>query len=268
MKLVTFGCSFIEGDCISPISDSTYKNKHNIGGVINSNYKFSNYINYGNNGASNERIILQILEYINSKNFDLDDFLVIGLSSLTRSLKYLNNSNTALTIPTWDYKTHIKDTNHGLNEFDGVEEWMNSVLDFEENNRNHLVRYLTNCLSIKSLIKNHKKVLVFQSLDSPNLIYQMADENMNWSEILMNINYGDLLEQKESDLFFNKNFICNVITSDLLQTQKWISFEDKSYNDYIAQDTKMRCRDGFHPSEYGARKYFEDVLKKYIDRII
>ena len=266
MKLVTFGCSFIEGDELLP-NTFIYKNTHNIGGVINSNYKFDEYVNFGNNGASNERIILQILEYINSEYYDSDDFILVGLSGLNRSLKYLNKHKFAFTIPNWSYDDHIKNTNHFLSKDDDFEAYMKSVLKYEVNNRNEITQYFLNCMTIKSLLSNFKKYLIFQSIDSSLTLYKKIKNDIGWKEINMLYSTTNSNYEIQSNLFFNKDFTEKIIKSNLEENQIWLNFSKTTYKSFLESNDRYAAKGG-HPTELGAKMFFEKVLKKYIDKIL
>jgi len=266
MKLVTFGCSFIEGDELLP-NTFQYKNTHNIGGVINSNYKFDEYVNFGNNGASNERIILQILEYINSEYYNSDDFILVGLSGLNRNLKYLNEHKFAFTIPNWSYEDHIKNTNHFLSKDEDFKSYMELVFKYEVNNRNEIVQYFLNCMTIKSLLSTFKKYLIFQSIDSPLELYKNIKNDMDWKEINMLYSTTNSNYEKQSNLFFNKKIIEKIIKSDLNENQIWLNFSNTTYKSFLHSDDKYIAHGG-HPNELGAKMFFKKVLKKYIDKIL
>lgn len=266
MKLVTFGCSFIHGDELIPDTPS-YTNKHNIGGVINSNYKFDDYINFGNNGASNDRIVLQIMEYINSNYYDKNDFILIGLSGLPRTLKYINKGRYPLTIPNWSYDCHIKDTKHNITKYDDSKQWMDLVFKYEVNDRNDLVHYFLCCSTIKSLLSPIDKYLIFQSIDSPSDVYKSVNSEEKWNEVVIHHTTLNQTYTTESKLFFNESFIKKLLFENLKDTQLWENFSKLSYQSYINTNESYRCY-GNHPNEIGAQKFFEKVLKKHIDKIL
>ena len=267
MKLVTFGCSFVYGDELIP-NTPEYLNQHNIGGVINKNYNFDEYVNYGNNGASNDRIVLQLLEYITSDYYDVNDFIVVGLSGLPRNIKYLNNGKYPLTIPHWSYIDHIRPSQHLVKDYEGCEDWMRLVFEFETNDRNDLVKYFLNISTIKSLLLQFKKHFVFQSMDDPSKVYDSVNKNKkDWGEIVIHHIYKNKEYKKNSDLFFNENLVKKIINNDLTKTQIWINFLKTSYQGFINTNDEYR-KHGGHPSELGAEKYFEQILKNYIDKII
>lgn len=267
MKLVTFGCSFVYGDELQP-STPKYLHQNNIGAVINKNYKFDDYINYGNNGASNDRIVLQILEYLNSKYYDFNDFIVVGLSGLPRNIKFLNIGKYPLTIPHWSYLDHIKPSNHFVNEDVECQKWMDLVFKFEINNKNDLVRYFLNISTIKSLILPFEKHLVFQSIDAPFKVYESVEKEKKWwNEIVVHHTYQNKEYKKQSNLFFDETFIKKIINENLNDSQIWINFLKESYQDFINKNDNYKFHGG-HPTELGAQKYFEKVLKYHIDKIL
>lgn len=266
MKLVTFGCSFIQGDELTPDTPE-YVNTHNIGGVINSSYKFEDYINYGNNGASNERIVLQIMEYLNSEYYDENDFILVGLSGLTRNLKYMNIGKYPFTIPHWSYNDHVRNTKHLMSNESDSKDYMNLVLKYEVNERNQIVQYLLNCLSIKSLLNPFKKYLVFQSIDTPVKLYRDIKYDKGWKEINLHHTTLDKKESVESKLFFDREFIEPLVRNGLGPKQSWINFSNMTYQMFV--DAKKEYKmEGGHPSELGSLMYFEKYLKKYVDRIV
>lgn len=272
MKLVTFGCSWIWGDELEP-STAEYRNSVNIGGLINKDYKFDDYINYGNNGASNERIILQILEYKNSKYYNESDFLVVGLSGLQRKLLYLNHANIAFTLPTWDYDSHIKNQKNSLSDLNDVEEYMSSVLKFEVNNRNDLVRYNINLFAIKTLLSSHTKYIVFQSIDNPIEVYDNV-EKIDWNELVIHHDVGTITHTTKNTMFFNKTILQSELNHNLLKTQKWINLSEISWRRYLEiyrhKNGMVNVTKGVgeHPNEFGIKLWYEKVLSNYIKQIL
>ena len=85
MKLVTFGDSWVWGDELEPKKILTpdgvgydhnyniYRHENNIGGIVNKNHTFTEYINYATNGGSNQHIIYDLMNYINSDDYDEND---------------------------------------------------------------------------------------------------------------------------------------------------------------------------------------------------
>ena len=104
MKLVTFGDSWVWGDELEPNKKLThdgieydnnyniYRHQNNIGGVINKNYNFDSYINYATNGGSNQHIIYDLMNYINSEDYNEEDLILVGLTSPMRNIIYSNIS--------------------------------------------------------------------------------------------------------------------------------------------------------------------------------
>ena len=268
MKLVTFGCSWIWGDELEP-STAEYRNSVNIGGLINKDYKFDDYINYGNNGASNERIILQIMEYKKSKHYDVNDFILVGLSGTQRKLDYLNYNKIPFTIPVWHEMLIPNDMDDS-----NFRKWFLDTGAFLINSRNDAVRYSVNIQTIKSLLSQHSKYIVFQSIDKINKMYDSVEYD-KWSEIRLHHDVNDETFENDSTIFFDKEFLEKEIKSNLLDTQVWINFKEKSWFEYleelhIADPLNFQPMVGFgqHPNEFGIKYWYDNVLKSYIEKIL
>lgn len=266
MKLVTFGCSWLYGDELLPDTPE-YRNSVNLGGVIKQAYNFGTYINYANNSASNERIIHQIIEYKNSKYYDENDFILIGLSGLSRQLEYINYFQFPMTIPGWE-RMHIKHWNNGK-EF---EDWFDLKGKFTINTRNELLRYGINILTIKSLINNHK-YLVFQSIDNIFKLYQdIIDDKTEWMDVPIDYAVNGNQDRCEGVSLFKLDEMKKEITSNLNDSQKWLNFEIPSWFDILKEkgDLDMFANNYTtnHPSELGAKFYFNTFLKTHLDKIL
>lgn len=267
MKLVTFGDSWVHGDELHP-NTASYRNTVNIGGLINKDFKFTEYINYANNGASNERIVLQIMEYKNSKKYSKDDFILVGLTSPSRNLTYINHKNVPLTIPAWNLM-HIvtKDPVYTETDLDYIN-WFERTGFYTLNNRNELVRYSLNLLSIKSLLNDNKKYLIFQSIDNIDWIYDNV-EMENWNDINLHWDDNNTENEKISKIFFDKKYIKNEINSQLEKSQLWINFEKESWKDFLyKKDSHEKYLYQTHPNELGHYTWYNEVIKPHIQNIL
>lgn len=267
MKLVAFGDSWVHGDELTP-NTPLYRNSVNIGGLVNKDFKFTEYINYANNGASNERIVLQIMEYKNSKNYSNEDFILVGLSSPSRNLTYINHKKTPLTLPSWNLMHVVtSDPEHTETDLDYIN-WFDRTGFYTLNNRNELVKYSLNLLSIKSLLADNHKYLIFQSIDNINKLYDNVEMN-SWNEINLHWDVGGVQNTKESTIFFNKDYIKSEINSQLKKTQKWINFEFQSWRDFLySKESYEKYLYKTHPNELGHEIWYNEVIRQYIKNIL
>lgn len=266
MKLVTFGCSWIYGDELNP-NTTEYRNSNNLGGLIYNNHSdlFSDYINYSGNGSSNERIAIQLFEYVNSEHYSKDDFLLIGLSSPARRLDFINRHKLPFTKPHWD-EMHIKEYKKIDKHF---VEWFKLETIYNLNNRNETKRYFFNLNTISNIIKNNK-FLVFQSIDNISNIYDNI-ENDGWFELP--IHFYSSKENSEfeipSKIVFSKDYLEKFLNKGLNENQNWINF-DFTWDDYLKSfqdDSKYYCNGiSLHPSEWGVKQWYE-YIKKYIEEL-
>lgn len=270
MKLVTFGCSWIAGDELGDLSPE-YRNTHNLGSNIynDKDYVFDDYINYSCNGASNERILIQLLEYVNSNDYSDKDFIVVGLSALTRRLDYLNQFKASLTLPHWD----TMHTNSLFFKRDSnFKKWFDLNGYFLLNSRNELKRYMVNCLSIKSVIGNNP-CIVFQSIDNVNKVFNDIGEFVD-----VIVDRYSCIENEETNIkscpFINKEVVSKEFLKNLNESQIWLNIEIDSWETYLrnledgTQPPYYFASDArTHPSEIGIQLWYSDVIKKYIDKI-
>jgi hypothetical protein len=266
MKLVTFGCSWMYGDELKELTPS-YRNSHNLGGVIYQRHNdiFSNYLNYAGNGASNERIVLQLLEYINSENYSKDDFLIVSLTSPLRRLDYINNLKIPLTIPHW-HEMHL----NSMNSDTGFIEWFKLDTIYNLNSRNEIKRYVFNLLSIKNLIKGNKH-LVFQSIDNPSKVFDGV-ELESWFDVPVHFYSKDKDEEDviPSVTLFDRKKLKKELTKNLSENQNWLDFEFtwqdylKSLDNYIQYFPNDMC---LHPNEYGVKTWYNNIVKEYIEKL-
>jgi len=272
MKLVTFGCSWIAGDELGD-SSPEYRNTHNLGYQIYKDYQFDDYINYGNNGASNERILIQLLEYTNSDKYSKDDVLVVGLSALTRRLDYINDAKSSLTIPHWD-TMHFSDYKHNKHYLTHptFKKWFYLDGYFLLNSRNELKRYLSNCLSIKSVI-GENPCIVFQSIDNVDNVFNKVE---SWYDVNVGVYVHSSKTETHVDVcpFIDKSLHNNELNKNLKDTQIWLNLQVDSWEtflknieDYNRPHQHFASKGRLHPSELGIRIWYESVIKKYIDKI-
>jgi len=267
MKLVTFGDSWIHGDELTPDTPE-YRNSVNIGGLIYKDFNFTEYINYANNGASNERIILQLMEYKNSKNYSKDDLIVVGLSSLARNLLYINLKNSPLTLPSWDIM-HLNSNDDAFKEKDkDYLDWFEKTGFYITNTRNELVRYALNIFSIKSLLSDNKKYLVWQSLDDLDFLYKTV-EMKNWNDITLHWDEKNVNHSTISKIFFDKEYIKKELYSNIEKTQMWINFTEPSWQKYLKSTPDIKTYiNKTHPNELGHFLWYDKIIKKYIKTIL
>jgi len=264
MKLVTFGCSYVWGDELIP-NTPEYRNLNNIGGIIYKNHKFDDYINFAVCGASNERILLQILEYKNSKYYSEDDFILVGLSGLSRKLNYINIYNQAFTIPHWN-NMHL--TNFEDEEFVN---WFNLDKKINLNYKNQLTRYGINLLAIKSAISDNKYI-VFQSIDDVDFSYDSVTKESYIKNVPLKLSTIKNQTDLYSTVLFEKEKIKKEILKSTNKNQLWLNFDYESWFYFIKNKHQPNVyetlKKGNHPSELGHQIWYRDFLKKYIENII
>jgi len=267
MDLVVFGDSWTYGDELVPDTPE-YRNKVNIGGLVYRDYNFENYHNYSANGGSLQHIIVHILKYLNSSNYSTDNLILVGLTTPLRKLRFSNIAKKPLNWASHKYEQYITHCDDSLKESDIFKLWWESEVYCNVNVRNDLIYYFNSINTIKSLLSEHSKYIVWQSIDGG--LYDKVETD--FEEIISdyeNQNSKDT-DHEFFDLFFNKTFVKNQISKNTKDSQLWINFDELSWRDWIfsQNDDKMFIEGRNHPSEYGISEWYSKILKKYIDKIL
>ena len=267
MDLIVFGDSWTYGDELIP-DTPLYRNSVNIGGLVYKNYTFKRYHNYSVNGASLQHIILQILTYLNSDNYSPDNLVLVGLTSPMRRLRF-NNINKQPT--NWSTHDFNEFSNYGdtkiVNSPD-FKKWWKSNLVCHVNVRNDLLNYFNACFSIKSLLSSHSKYIIWQSIDGG--LYDKVEENFD--EVISDYENekSEYTIHHENNYFFDKSIVKKIINQDTLSSQIWLNFHKESWIDFLHNSDKssLFVKGGYHPSEKGIYLWYDEFLKKYIDKVL
>jgi len=283
MKLVTFGDSWVWGDELEPSVNLTidgveydhnynlYRHQHNIGGVINKNHNFEHYINYATNGGSNQHIIYDLMNYINSEDYNEEDLILVGLTSPMRNIIYSNISKTPLTWPAWDYESYISYCDKSLQDSDDFKNWWKSNVKIHLNNRNDILNYTQSCLSIKSLLSNHKKYLVWQSIDGNFWDYEKDFIEVYLEKYHEKVNSSDLRDAQTDNFILKKENLNKELKRGTSKSQRWINIDHIDWKSWL--ETNYEHKDVFvwssnHPNEHGINLWYEKVLSKELLKII
>ena len=285
MKLITFGDSWVWGDELEvkyiPLSDGGYEYNHrytehrhsnNIGGVVNSNHSFSEYINYATNGGSNDHIICDLMNYMNSEDYNTNDLILVGLTSPMRHIIYSNVSKGPLTWPGWDYDSYMSYCDDKLVGNTDFENWWKSHVKINLNKRNDILSYTQSCLSIKALLSNHKKYLVWQSIDG-----NFWEPEEGFTEVYLE-KYGKQFglesnfEVKDTETFIlKKENLKKELNRGTGKSQSWINLDHQDWKSWL--EDNFEKDDVFvwssnHPNKKGINLWYEHVLKEKILKII
>ena len=274
MKLVTFGDSWVWGDELENNKDcyvdsySEFKHKNNIGGVINSNYIFEEYLNLSINGGSNYHILYQLSNYLLSEYYDENDFIVIGLTSPMRQMIYSNLTKKYVGgWPNWNLEAYLDATNDESIKSKMFKDWWRYHVDMHINSHNDVLNYSQICLSIKGLLLNHNKYIIWQSIDSDFWKgYVLEDINKDPFQV-QKLNK---IEYDNRDPFDSEN-LNKILKSGTHDTQIWINIDEPSWiswlnSNFNHDDVFVRSSD--HPNTFGVIMWFEKKIKKYLDKII
>lgn len=266
MNLVVFGDSWTFGDELGDMSKE-YRNSFNIGGIVFKNYKFDNYYNFSINGGSNSHIITQLVGYINSDIYDKDNLILVGLTSPSRKIRFNNISKTPTTWPAWDYESYINYSDPSLYKNDEFEKWWKTSMYVNVNNRNDAFNYLETTLAIKSILSNHSKYIVWQSIDIS--FYDSIEDD--FKEVEYEWDTINLQHNEPNKMIFNKNYVNKVLQKNTTDTQIWINLSEPSWidwlkNNFVRNEVLQLTSD--HPNEIGIQLWFDNILKKYIDKVL
>lgn len=266
MKLVTFGDSWVWGDELGDNSNQ-YRNTHNIGGLVNKDYTFSDYINYAQPGMSNTYIMTQILHYLNSDRYDKDDFLMIGLTSPNRRMEYNNIEKKPFTYTGWDRSVHLHFTQDDDYRNDKeYKMWWKGNVKYGMNNRNDFLDYVKICFSIKGLLETHSKYLVWHSMDSKFMEETINDD---YEEIESKYEFKQEDWGEPNLSVFNTRILDKNLNTN--PKQKWINFSEPVWLTYLQENFDMNevgAPSSAHPNELGNLIWYNDILKKYIKEIL
>ena len=121
-------------------------------------------------------------------------------------------------------------------------------------------------MSIKLLLANHKKYIVWQSIDDE--IYKIKDDFIELEAQYDKIGFETADYNTE---IFDKTKVNKLLTKNLLETQVWINITEPVWLSWLKTnfnryDVLVPTSD--HPNEYGNQLWFDNILKKYLDKII
>lgn len=285
MKLITFGDSWVWGDELLEEKESvpenntsstlsheynTFKHTNNIGGVVNKNHKFDDYINYATNGGSNQHIIYDLMNYINSEDYDENDFIMIGLTTPNRNIIYSNVSKTPLTWPGWDYDSYMSYCDPSLPGNVDFENWWKSHIKVNSNKRNDILSYTQSCLSIKSLLSNHKKYLVWQSIDGDFWDYEKDFGEVYLEKYTTKSTQSNLIIDDTRNFILKKENLKKELNRGTFESQIWINIEHKDWKSWLEDNYEhddVFVWSSNHPNKDGVFAWYNCVLKEKISKI-
>ena len=278
MKLVTFGDSWVWGDELEPENNTEYNHEynlyrhtHNIGGVIYNNNSFTNYINYATNGGSNQHILFDLMNYINSDDYDINDVILVGMTSPMRNILYSNISKTPLTWPGWDYDSYMNYCDSSLNKNKDFENWWKSHIKINLNNRNDILSYIQTCLSIKSLLINHKRYLVWQSIDGNFWEYENDFKEVYLEKYTNECKNHDMRILIDDFFIFNKDTFQKELDRGLLDTQIWINTKFKDWKTWLEENYNhddVFVWSSNHPNKKGIKLWYDEVISVHLKNVL
>jgi len=266
MDLVVFGDSWTHGDELQSY-DTQYRTKHNIGGLIYKDYKFNNYHNYSCNGGSQQHIILALINYLNSDNYHKDNLILIGLTSPMRKFRFNNILNRVTNWTSWDYEESMLWTDDILRQSKEFKDWWKGEVISHVNFRNDLLDYFNSCITIKQLIKDHSKYIVWQSIEGD--WYDNVEKDMDGCVIHYE-NQNTTQEYNSvgvDESVFNKSYVESLLNKDCTPQQIWINLSELSWHHWLKkEEPRGLVESKMHPSEQGIKMWYNDILKKYIEK--
>lgn len=274
MKLVTFGDSWVWGDEIENQPNdykpeyNEYKHTHNIGGIVSKNYDITEYYNLSINGASNQHIIYQLINYLNSDYYESTDVILIGLTSPMRTIIYSNAIDRYVgNWPNWNLESFLECTNDEKIHNNDFQNWWKYHVEFNINGHNDVLSYIQTCFTIKGLLKNHKNYIVWQSIDSK--FWEVYD-NEDFKPVQFQIQLSGSENLYEKNQKITKEQINTLLKRETSETQIWINIDELSWMDWL--EINYNRNDVFawssnHPKKEGVLEWFDNILKKYLDKI-
>jgi len=265
MKIVAFGDSWVWGDELS--DDLIERQKINITGKIRNHYKIET-LNYSVNGASLDEILFQLMIYINSENYDKNDIVLIGLTSPSRWFHYNNIIKDTFRSPFWDYESFKNWGPKKLTSLDEYETWWKSHVKFNVNTRNDIINYVKSLLSMKTILQEYiDKYIVWQSIDGN--LYDYIEGG--YQPLAFPYYTKDKQLFNDECKIFSKEYFNNILNKNTSDTQLWLNISEPSWEDWLKinhSDKDVFFEYNFHPTEYGIHLWFDNFLKKYINKIL
>lgn len=265
MKIIAFGDSWVFGDEIAD-DDAKKRESVNLTGIIRNTYKLSTY-NFAINGGSLDEIILQIISYLNSPHYNTDDLILIGLTSPIRKYHYNNILKTGIRFPSWSWDSFSHWGNPKLTTDVEYKKWWELNIKYNVNVRNDVIEYFKSILTIKSLLSDFNKYIIWQSIDGD--FYEQIETDYENLTITYYDNIGR--QYAYSDLFFDKKYTDFLLKKNTLETQLWLNLSESSWRKWLYDnggDLDVFFKDNHHPNLTGINLWFDNFLKKYIDKVL
>ena len=282
MKLVTFGDSWVWGDELGDkILDENgnlvfnhnynqYIHSNNIGGLVKSKYNFDKYENFAINGGSNTHILFQLTNYINSDSYNETDIILIGMTSPLRQYLHCNLTNQHIgSWPFWDLEQFLECSDSRYKNSDDFKEWWRINTNMFLNGHNDVMEYSKICLSLKALLKDHKKYIVWQSIDSK--FWNLFENETNFDPVLFK-KYTESGEESISRNFpLTKDKLNSLLKKETLDSQLWINIDEPCWMEWLIENYETNdvfIESGTHPNELGIKLWYEKILKKYLEKVL
>lgn len=265
MKVIAFGDSWVFGDELAD-DDLQKRESINITGVIRKTYNLPTY-NFAVNGSSLDEIILQVISYINSPLFDKTDLVLIGLTSPLRKYHYNNIIKKAIRFPSWDWDSYKNWGDVELTTDSDYKKWWELNIKYNVNVRNEAIEYFKTILTLKTLLSDFDKYIIWQSIDGD--FYDQIEKD--YEDLTINFNDGTTRQFSYTDEFFNKEYVNTLINQNTSKTQLWLNLSEPSWRQWLFDNkgnSNVFFEHNHHPNEIGINLWFNNFLKKYIDKVL
>lgn len=266
MDLVVFGDSWTHGDELK-FENADYRNTYNIGGLVYRDFNFTNYHNYSNNGGSLQHIIFHLINYLNSENYNEDNLVLVGLTSPMRKFRFNNIINRVTNWTSYDYDENMLFADKELRDSKTFKDWWKGEVYSHVNVRNDLVHYFNACMTIKQLLSKHKNYIVWQSIDGG--LYDEVEKDIQGVVIhYENQNSKEIERLGEDESLFQKDYVNSILKDGCSDTQLWLNIENVSWHDWLKLRETGLVESQMHPSEEGIKLWYDNFLKKYIQKVL
>ena len=126
-------------------------------------------------------------------------------------------------------------------------------------------------LCIKSLLSNHKKYLVWQSIDGNFWDYEKDFIEVYLEKYHEKVDSSDLRDAQTDNFVLKKENLNKELKRGTSKSQRWINIDHIDWKSWLENNYKHK--DVFvwssnHPNEHGINLWYEMVLSKELSKII